>query len=422
MICQKCHTEYDEGKKFCRNCGGPLSATENPSPIDERNPSLVERVRIIRVCPRCHLPFEVGNYCRICGSFLKREIVPQGRERIPDKGVIKSLSSEWFRLTKKKSEFEICLGNLEEQRDGLTDDAFNLIFQRYQVQVESLSSRLREIEAEIESFRTIAPKKISLLEDESSMIQKRFEEIRSLYHFGAITRTDYLTEKDWIKKEMNSIERRLRKYQRTVSSLSVPLGEGSLFSLKARNLRQHRFSLIAGGMIILIGLGAYFLPWSGVGTTVVPTLIDWAKNFKISHSQGSTNITQTKTSVQARPPGSMPEVREDEKIKSLFGKIRQANLEKRIDLFMSCYSADFKDRNGKRLETLETWDNFDYLDLSYELKGLTVATQTAQVRVEWRINISPKNKGAPQKTTSLLEVTLKKEDGHWKIGEIKPVS
>jgi ketosteroid isomerase-like protein len=118
----------------------------------------------------------------------------------------------------------------------------------------------------------------------------------------------------------------------------------------------------------------------------------------------------------------MPEVREDEKIKSLFGKIRQANLEKRIDLFMSCYSADFKDRNGKRLETLETWNNFDYLDLSYELKELTVTTQTARVRVEWRINISPKNEGTPQKTTSLLEVTLKKEDGHWKIGEIKPAS
>jgi RNA polymerase subunit RPABC4/transcription elongation factor Spt4 len=407
MICQKCHIVYDEGKKFCRNCGSSLSATEKPSSINGSNPSIVERIRIIRVCPRCHLSFEVGNYCRICGSFLKKEIVSQGRERIPDKRTIKSLSSEWLRLMKKKSEFEICLGNLEEQRGGLSDDAFNLTFLRYQVQVESLSSRLREIEAELESFRTIVPKQISLLEDESGVIQKRFEEIRSLYQFGAITRTDYFTEKDWIKKERNLIEKRLRQYRRAISLLSIPLGEGSLSPLKIKNLRQYRFSLIAGGMMILIGLGAYFL---------------WARNFKISHSQGSTNITQTKTSAQAGLPKSMPEVREDAKIKSLFEKIRQSNLEKRIDLFMSCYSADFKDRNGKRSETLETWDNFDYLDLSYELKKLIVTTQTAQVRVEWRINISPKNEGTPQMTTSLLEVTLKKEDGHWKIGEIKPVS
>ena len=422
MICQRCHAEYNEGKKFCRNCGGPLSATETPFPTDGSDSSPVERVRIIRVCPRCHLPFEVGNYCRICGSFLKKEIVPQSTERIPDKGLIKSLSFEWLSLMKKKSEFETCLGKLEEQRDGLSEDTFNLISQRYQVQVESLSSRLQEIKAELESFRTIVPEKISLLEDESSAIQKRIEEIRSLYQFGAITRTDYLTEKDWIKKERKSMEKRLREYQRTVPSLSIPLGERSLSPLKKKNLRQYRFSLIAGGMMILIFLGTYFLPWSGVGTTFVPTLTDWAKNFKISHPQGSTRITQTKTSVQARLPRSMSEAPEDEKIKSLFGKIRQANLEKRIDLFMSCYSADFKDKNGKRLETLETWDNFDYLDLSYELKSLLVKTQTAQVRVEWRINISPKNEGTPQKTTSLLEVTLKKEDGHWKIGEIKPVS
>lgn len=407
MICQRCHAEYDEGKKFCRNCGGPLSATETPSPTDGSNSSPVERVRIIRVCPRCHLPFEVGNYCRICGSFLKKEIVPQSRERIPGKRLVKSLSFEWLSLMKKKSEFETCLGKLEEKREGLSEDAFNLISQRYQVQVESLSSRLREIEAELESFRTIVPKKISLLEDESSAIQKRIEEIRSLYQFGAITRTDYLTEKGWIKKERKSIEKRLREYQRTVSSLSIPLGEGSLFPLKTKNLRQHRFSVIAGGMMILIGLGTSFL---------------WVKNFKVSHSQGSTNVTQTKTSTQAQLPRSMPEIPEDEKIKSLFGKIRQANLEKRIDLFMSCYSADFKDRNGKRLETLETWDNFDYLDLSYELKNLIVKTQTAQVRMEWRINIAPKNEGIPQKTISLLEVTLKKENGQWKIGEIKPVS
>jgi ketosteroid isomerase-like protein len=89
---------------------------------------------------------------------------------------------------------------------------------------------------------------------------------------------------------------------------------------------------------------------------------------------------------------------------------------------MSCYAADFKDRNEKRFSTLETWDNFDYLDLSYDLKGLMATGQTAQVRVEWRINISPKNGGPPEKTVSLLDVALKKEGDHWKIGEIKPVS
>lgn len=164
--------------------------------------------------------------------------------------------------------------------------------------------------------------------------------------------------------------------------------------------------MIAGGIIILIVLGAYFL---------------LTQNVKIPHPQKPVDISQTKISSPAQRPLNSPEVQEDEKIKSLFGTIRQANIEKKIDLFMSCYAADFKDKNGKRLATLETWDNFDYVDLSYDLKRLTLTAQNAQVRVEWRINISPKNGGPPQKTIGLLDVTLKKEGGHWRIGEIRPV-
>jgi len=405
MICQKCHVEYDEGKRFCRHCGSPLSDTKT-SPRDEGDPSQVERIRMVRVCPKCHLHFEVGNYCRICGSFLKQHHILQERERIEGIKFVRSLFAERFRLTEEKREFEICLGSLEGQRDTLPEDTFNLIFQRYQAQVESISSRLREIEAEIESIRTKASEKIGLLEEEFNTIQKRFEGIRSLHHLGAITRTDYFTEKDGVEKEMKSIKRRLKEYRTTIHLLSIPIGGESVSPLKAGDLFWYRFPLIAGGMIILIILGAYFL---------------LSKDVNIFHPQKPVDISQTKTSSPVQRPVNSPEVREDEKIKSLFGTIRQANIEKKIDLFMSCYAADFKDRNGKRLATLETWDNFDYLALSYDLERLTVTAQNAQVRVEWRINISPKNGGPPQKTIGLLHVTLKKEGGHWRIGEIRPV-
>jgi hypothetical protein len=407
MICQKCHIEYSEGKRFCRSCGSPLSATNKPPSGGGSHSPQLGRVRIVRVCPRCHLHFEVGNYCRICGFFLKKENVSQVEDRIPGKRLVKSLSSEWFRLTREKSQFEICLKNLEGRRNALSEEIFNPIFQHYQVQVESLSSRLREIEAELESFRTKVSEKIGLLEEESNTIQKRYEEIRSLHQLGAITRADYFIEKDGKEKEMKSLLRRLKEYRAVVYSSSIPLAEGSISPPEGRNLFQYRFPVMAGTMMILILLGAYLL---------------WTKNIKISNSQGSLNVSQTKSSVQAQLPLVLPEVREDDTIKSLFGTIRQANLEKKIDLFMSCYAADFKDRNEKRFSTLETWDNFDYLDLSYDLKGLMATGQTAQVRVEWRINISPKNGGPPEKTVSLLDVALKKEGDHWKIGEIKPVS
>ena len=405
MFCQRCRIEYDESRKYCRNCGSPLSANKKLSSEDTSPPALVERRRIVRICPRCHLRFEVGNYCRICGSPLKYEDITQGGA--PIQKLVKSLSSEWFRLTKRKNELEICLGNLTEQRNALPEDTFNLSFQNYQVQVESLSCRLQEMEARLGAIRTSVSKEIGLLEEESSTLRKRLDEIRSLDQIRAITSADYSSEKNDINQRMRSRMKRLKECRKTVSHLPSPLGEGSVSPMITRNLIRYQSSAIIGGILIMIAVGAYFL---------------WAKNPKFFRSKESAHISQTKPSVQGRLPVRSPEVREDEKIKSLFETIRQANLEKKIDLFMSCYASDFNSRNEKRLAILENWDHFNYLDLSYDLTRLTVTAHTAQVRAKWWSNISPKQGGPSEKTTSVLDVFLKKEAGHWKIKRIKPVS
>jgi len=407
MFCQKCHIEYDESRKYCRNCGSPLSANKKLSPGDAGHPSFVERRRIIRICPRCHLHFEVGNCCRICGSPLKYEDISPRGEPIQERRLVKSLSSEWFRLTKRRNELEICLGNLTEQRNALPEDTFNLTLQSYQVQVESLSCRFQEMEARLGAIRTSVSKEIGLLEEESSTLQKRLDEIRSLHQLRAITFDDYSSEKYDINQRMRSKMKLLKECRKTISQLPSPLGEGSVSPMITRNLIRYQSSAIIGGILIMIALGAYLL---------------WAKNPEFFRSQESAHISQTKPSVQGRLPVSSPEAREDEKIKSLFETIRRANLEKKIDLFMSCYASDFNGRKNKRLATLETWDNFDYLDLSYDLKRLTVTAHTAQVRVKWWSNISPKHGGTSEKTTSVLDVSLKKEAGHWKIEKIRPVS
>jgi hypothetical protein len=110
------------------------------------------------------------------------------------------------------------------------------------------------------------------------------------------------------------------------------------------------------------------------------------------------------------------------KISSLFENIRQANLQKNIDLFMSCFSRDFNGTEGKRLDTLNIWENYDYLDLSYDLKNQTVTGDAANVRLEWFVRTSRKMGGQLLKGKTVLDVTLKREGGNWRIIEIKPVS
>jgi ketosteroid isomerase-like protein len=121
------------------------------------------------------------------------------------------------------------------------------------------------------------------------------------------------------------------------------------------------------------------------------------------------------------PPSSAfpTEAEEIEKIRNLLENIRKANLVKDIDLFLLCYSNDFKDREGKKKSTLESWDNFNFLDLTYDLGTPSVSGNIARARVEWLVRFSPKSGGQPQESKTILDVVFKKEDGAWKIGEIK---
>jgi hypothetical protein len=135
-------------------------------------------------------------------------------------------------------------------------------------------------------------------------------------------------------------------------------------------------------------------------------------------------------STESTPP-SLPSPRdprivagdeEAEEIGSVFENIRRANLQKNIDLFMSCFSRDFNGAERKRKDTLKMWETFNYHDLSYDLKKKTIAGDAADVRLEWVVKTSERVGGKPHNGRTVLDVTLKREGGAWKIKAIKPVS
>ena len=124
----------------------------------------------------------------------------------------------------------------------------------------------------------------------------------------------------------------------------------------------------------------------------------------------------------ATPKPAVDEKEEIQKIEGLLDRIRQANKEEDIDLFMSCYTKDFKDREEKKRTTLKFWRNYYYLELSYTLKGHSIMTDTATAIVEWGITVAPRSGGPSQKSNAVLNVIFKKEGGYWKIKETITVS
>ena len=94
-------------------------------------------------------------------------------------------------------------------------------------------------------------------------------------------------------------------------------------------------------------------------------------------------------------------------------------MKKDIDLFISCYASNFKDREGKKRTTLAFWTKYDYVNLSYDLKNSMISGDTAKVKVEWVIIISSRTVKQSQKSKANLDVKLKKEEDGWKIEEVK---
>jgi hypothetical protein len=277
----------------------------------------------------------------------------------------------------------------------------------YQDRLKEISSLLEEIGAELDSVRRRALEKIDILEGELRPVQKRLEEFQFLYRQGGLIKTDFRKEKDGMSREIQPRMKSLKSFRQMISLLPDEM-EGSVADQGFLEALLRPLTLFAMcGILILIGMGGFFV---------------WQRQSHSNRLVSKENIDFPSMPSSLESARTFFKDQEVEKIASLFETIRQANLQKNIDLFMTCFSSDFSSREKKRLEALRTWDHFNYLHLSYDLKNQTITGNTASVRLEWRINASEKASGKPQENRILLDATLTKEGGSWKIQEIKSAS
>jgi hypothetical protein len=374
---------------------------EDPVPGEER-----KYVKLF--CPKCQLLYKKGNYCRKCGSLLMQGDPSQENGVQPlEKKSAKRWAGEWFRLLQEEKELESCINKLQTQREKVSREVVDPLFASYQERLKSLSPLHEQIEAELESIKKKALAQIDSLQNELEPIQKRLEEYQSLYKSGAVTKPDFVREKKELKKEATSREKRLKKYRQILMLLPRKMGGNATSAGVARDLLRPAAVLTAGIIIVLMIAAGYFL---------------WPQ---FSQSSGPAPKEIATPPPSPLPPESAAPPPKDhavEKISSVFESIRQANLQKDIDLFMSCFSGDFNGAEGKRQDTLKMWENYSYLDLSYDLKKQSITGDSADVRLEWLAKTSQKSSGKIQDGRTVLDVTLRKEDGRWKIVGIKPVS
>ncbi|MBM4340117.1 MAG: hypothetical protein FJ110_11310 [Deltaproteobacteria bacterium] len=402
VICPRCSMTHEIGEEFCRKCGSFLLTDEEEYFLK------VEKIENKLICPICQDLYQNGNYCKKCGSLLRQETESQETRRQPlETKWIKNCSKEWLRLLKEKDELEICLKNLEAQRDKISNEEFTLLSVRYQERLKELQAHQQEVGAELDSVRRRASDEIELLEKEVKPIQKRLEELQFINKEAGITREDFLKEKQELDRSFQTRVRNLKKWKQFLSFLPGETQKSLVSQGFKEFFSQHFTILLISSFIILLGAGGYFLhPWYSVPDKLI----------------ANENVTPVSTLPLLHRPQTGFADQEIEKIKSLFEKVRQANLQQNIDLFMACFSHDFTNREKKRLEALKTWRHFNYIHLSYDLKKQMISGDTADIRLEWLIKSSKKVGGKPEENRIVFDTILKKENGDWKIQEIKPVS
>jgi len=439
LICPHCKLIYEFGSS-CIQCGSPLARQSPPQtkeepeiahhPQVEEKPHEEESSQKQRVetspknlvCPTCKIAYENGKYCIKCGSALITQI-PTELNQEPE-----------IALNPEEEGKSLQLQTLQEQliqapRNNLICPDCRIIYERGDTCIRCGSTLVTQIPPKEEE----KPQLSELPEVNPSTPQSVGESPLRVDSeepsFSAKTQTP---EQQSAKKSTDDLERRL----------ILP---------KKPKKDYRRLFLEVGSITIMVVAGGYFL-WS-IYSHLTKQPEPTTPTFKEESSQrpprssSSTNPTASMTesedaqnkmtekdssiSEEATPAGSPPpfplttsktssaEIQEIENIKTLLENIRQANLQKNIDLFISCYAIDFKDREGKKKATLTYWKNFDYLNLTYELKKPSISVYSAKARVEWLIKISPKTGGQSQETKTFLDVILKKEESGWKIKEVK---
>jgi hypothetical protein len=322
-----------------------------------------------------------------------------------EKKFVKRWVKEWSKLLEEERKLKSCMNRLEARGENVSTDVINPLIVRYKDQLEALSPLHRDIEKELESIQKRTTTEIDHLVNRLKPVQKRFEEFQSLYKDGAVTKADFLRERKELRKEINSIEESLRKFRHLLLLLPGPAGGNVDSPGLVRGLLRPS-ALATGAVILLLIVAGGYLLWQQYPQFNRPILTE-----------------STPPSLPSPPdPQTVAGNEEAEEIRSVFENIRRANLQKNINLFMSCFSREFNGTERKRKDTLKMWETFNYHDLSYDLKKKTIAGDAADVRLEWVVKTSERVGGKPHNGRTVLDVTLKREGGTWKIKEIKPVS
>ncbi len=125
--------------------------------------------------------------------------------------------------------------------------------------------------------------------------------------------------------------------------------------------------------------------------------------------------------ISAPPPAAAPADLKEE-LQGVLSKLREAQLKKNINDFMALYSSTFPNADQKRKDVLAAWQNFDYSTLVFTVdKVQAIDANNALAWVTWYMDIRNLKNQELSSASQSYQVRFVKEDGNWRIRELKEV-
>ncbi len=419
LICPTCKTIHENGN-FCSKCGSPLVPQALTQALEETKATLKvqtgeepihfrtiqkqskESPRKNLICPECKIIYERGTTCVRCGSALVAEVATQ-EVRVPEQP---GAPTQAFDST---VQFNTLEDPVQSSEPKVLSPSRNLRFAPIPLQESRGGQEIKHVEK-------------TLLEIDKEHDHFPGKELDK--NFGTSKEEPETNSEDNLGRRPAHPKKRKRDYRRLsfeIGSISIMILAGGYFLwsvyshvTKLPEPKASRSKEVSSGTISS--------PQNPLNATVKTSAPPEPGKEQAEQRSATSNESDAAPPAPASTISSdaiAQEALEAAKIKDLLESIRQANLRKDIDLFVSCYAIGFKDREGKKRATLSFWKKFDYLELSYDLKSSSVTGDTARVRVQWVMKISPNAGGTPEESKTFFDAVLKKEEGSWKIQETK---
>ena len=466
LFCPVCKIIYEFGSS-CIQCGSPLGrrvpagakdeAETVPGPEEKGHPvqrfrgPQIDAFRGTLICPSCKITYERGDFCIECGSALLSQISSQAKEE-PEKSrnsevegkplQVQTLQDQVAEASRKKLICPTC-GIIYERGDSCVRCGSNLVPQIPSREKEKPKS------SDAETIPSSSPHKISEeiskmdLDQELTLASKELPlpspKEQDLGVSQPVERKKIATaleelfqdespEQQPAKKATDHAEKRvsfIKKPKRDYRRLLLEVSGMAVMALAGGYLLWSVFSPSTSKPTESKGLpsketASQVLPASSSASNPAAAVIE-SGGLKSGEKSSTLSKEASPSPLSLLDDSKTPsaEIREIRSIKALLEHVRQANLQKDIDLFVSCYASDFRNLDARKRTTLAYWERFNYVDLSYDLKNPSISAETAKARVEWVIKTSSKSGGHPQENKSVLDVIFKKEEGGWRIKEVK---